>query len=156
VPYWGTRWRRGLITKNWHWRVAMLNRFGNLFRGRGFRTEAEYYRDLERKQRIVAAPDQPRDKFCGKCGNPLYGDPKFCGICGAAVSTPHDTPTQASARRRPPRLTNPTRTVGFTIECWTCGKKFRRESPVDTALKPHKSRDGLPCVGRDGFPVPDE
>jgi len=48
MPYWSSRWRRGIVTKNWHWHAAMLARFGNWFIGRGFKTDAEYWRDQDR------------------------------------------------------------------------------------------------------------
>ena len=51
MRYWGTRWRRGILTKNWHWQAAMLARWGNWLLGRGFRTDAEYWRENKMEHR---------------------------------------------------------------------------------------------------------
>jgi hypothetical protein len=44
MPYWGTRWRRGIITKNYHWRTSMYERYFNALCGKGFGTTAELAR----------------------------------------------------------------------------------------------------------------
>lgn len=49
--YWGTRMRRGVWTKNWHWYAANAARFGNFLAGNGFRTGAEIAQDNERESR---------------------------------------------------------------------------------------------------------
>jgi len=93
--YWSTRWRRGLVTRNYHWRAAMFNRWGNWLLGRGFKTDAELEgeRDRDRKRRLSE----------------------------------------------------------IKIECLMCGKHFRRPSPLDTSLRPHKSPLGLRCDCTTGF-----
>jgi len=40
----------------------------------------------------------------------------------------------------------------YVYECTYCGKKFTRQSH-DSALKPHKDKNGYPCPGRTGFLV---
>jgi len=49
----------------------------------------------------------------------------------------------------PRRVASPARP--FTIECLMCGKHFRRPSPLDTSLRPHKSPLGLRCDCTTGF-----
>lgn len=43
--------RRGLVTKNRRWRGGMMTRWLNLLLGKGFRTNAEYLNDLEKKSK---------------------------------------------------------------------------------------------------------
>lgn len=43
--FWATRMRRGLWTKNYHWRAAVFARVANFLLGRGHRTNAEIARD---------------------------------------------------------------------------------------------------------------
>jgi len=76
MPYWSSRWRRGIVTKNWHWHAAMLARFGNWFIGRGFKTDAEYWRDQDKaikqgSSQVVAASQHntPQDRPKLRNGN---------------------------------------------------------------------------------------
>lgn len=105
---WGNRWRRGIVTKNWHWRAAMQARCGNWLLGRGFRTASEYARETENEARQAETEGPGRKRF--------------------AVED-----------------------ATFTIECFCCGRHFKRRSRIGTALKPHKSPRGFACYGRNGF-----
>lgn len=51
---------------------------------------------------------------------------------------------------RPRRAATPRHGTVYVIECSWCQREFRR-STYDTALKPHKGRDGWDCSGRSGF-----
>jgi hypothetical protein len=51
--YWGTRMRRGMWTKNWHWYAAVAARLCNLFIGNGLRTGAEIAQDKEKAMRAA-------------------------------------------------------------------------------------------------------
>jgi hypothetical protein len=51
--YWGTRMRRGVWTKNWHWYAAMAARLCNSFMGNGLRTGAEIAQDKEKAMRAA-------------------------------------------------------------------------------------------------------
>lgn len=79
MRYWGTRWRRGILTKNWHWQAAMLARWGNWLLGRGFRTDAEYWRENKMEHR------QGDDERGGRKRRGIATNVKFtieCGCCG--------------------------------------------------------------------------
>jgi hypothetical protein len=64
--YWGTRMRRGVWPKNWHWYAAMAARLFNLFIGNGLRTGAEIAQDKEKAmkaaglRRVGFRPSAPR------------------------------------------------------------------------------------------------
>lgn len=86
--------------------------------------------------------------------------PKFAIEFG--TSTPFTAPsvTQSSPYSLKPRVPalKPARaqrhaSVGmgltYVFECGFCGKKFSRKT-YDSALNPHKSKDGWPCPGRTG------
>ena len=107
--HWRTRWRRGIVTKNWHWRAAMFARFGNWLLGRAFRTDTQ--RATETEAECPAAENKCR-------------------------------------REKTPRLITDVR---FTIQCACCGKQFKRQSPMATALRPRKSPQGFTCYGTIGF-----
>ncbi len=98
MRHWGTRWRRGIISKNWHWRAAMLARWGNWLFGRGFKTDAECVRETQiqrrraqnergRRKRIGVATDVKFTIECVGCGK------RFKRISPVATTLgPHKSP----------------------------------------------------------------
>jgi hypothetical protein len=69
MPYWGTRWRRGIVTKNYHWEASMYGRYANLVSGNGFGTDAELARQQRRKTTLVRPEERleepPLDHLLG-------------------------------------------------------------------------------------------
>jgi|SRR5450759_3449655 len=51
--YWGTRMRRGVWTKNWHWYAANMARLANFFLGNGLRTGAQIAQDNEKAMKAA-------------------------------------------------------------------------------------------------------
>lgn len=60
MRYWGTRWRRAIVTKNYHWRAAMQARWANWLLGRGFNINAEYSREAEAPHQTETVCDQSK------------------------------------------------------------------------------------------------
>lgn len=117
-----------------------------------------------RLDRIVAATAmsrsfEPRFAIELTASGPI-GAPTTASVRTATLLRPSET-----ARVRPPQrvTTRRTATTGrrsamagyavttYTIGCPYCGKTFRRNR-LQTALNPHKTKDGFPCPGRFGFP----
>jgi hypothetical protein len=51
--YWGTRMRRGVWIKNWHWYAANAARLCNFFISNGLRTSAEIEQDNEKAMKAA-------------------------------------------------------------------------------------------------------
>ena len=54
--YWGSRMRRGLWTKNYHWQAANWARLANFLLGNGFRTAAELRENADRMRQKEMRP----------------------------------------------------------------------------------------------------
>ena len=55
-------------------------------------------------------------------------------------------------RSRSPYLARPTSGPVYVFECSSCGKRFRRKKN-NSAMNPHKDKDGYQCYGRHGYLV---
>ncbi len=145
----------------------MYGRFANLLRGRGFKTDAEYYDDLEQVDRQIIAeqqratadlqPSRPSRRY-DESGLPLDDDLVFvveCLSCGARFRRktdatelePHISPDGSfcdgdlGCEEVDVALSSDT---VFVVECAACGKRFKRKR-LSTKLKPHTSPDGSFC-----------
>jgi hypothetical protein len=75
--YWSTRIRRGLWTKNYHWRAANWARLANFFMGRGLRTPAEIRLDQEKELRN----QRSLQKETLRAGRPSQLNTRFTVAC---------------------------------------------------------------------------
>ena len=71
----------------------------------------------------------------------------------ARISSPFASPRAPAGRpRTATRKTRPFGQARYVFQCTYCSKKFER-SKYDSALNPHKTKDGYPCPSRTGYYV---
>ena len=100
---WGTRWRTGIVTMNWHWHSAMLARFGNWLSGRGFKTDTQRISEVQEDtkqilrecEKLARQLERPSKRSrgtkitikCPQCGKKFKRDPT-----SEMIVTPHNSP----------------------------------------------------------------
>ena len=79
--------------------------------------------------------------------------PEIARTAPARMSSPFTSPRRTINRpRATTRRTRPFGQARYVFQCTYCSKKFER-SKYDSALNPHKTKDGYPCPSRTGYYV---
>ncbi len=137
---WGTRMRREVWTKNWHWYAAMAARLCNLFIGNGLSTGAEIARDNEKAMRAAGLRRVGFRPLTlpSKRDDGLLKPVSFGRANGIRLTQMKFRPAKLSAYPK------------VTVICVSCGKKFKRDDPL-SELRAHKDPHGLPCDCKIGY-----